>query len=165
MARSILPFALEEHRKVHQVCRIQGRRFEKRAQSPLNRRKKGPWEAVGRLSLPHERRALLQAGQTLCKARVVTSTFGAWRASETDLMICCPSCYSLFPSTKRKSVWPAWNCCSVLSPVSSQRLTPFAFLCSVAQCLLPQVKTAYNSAILGWKSNEDWISTAFTSWI
>lgn len=38
---------------------------------------------------------------------------------------------------------------SVPFPVSSQHLPPFAFLCSVAQCLLPQVKTAYSSAILG----------------
>lgn len=130
--------------------------------------RKGAGKVLGRpwgISLPHKGKALLQAGWTPCTARGSMPNLGPGGLQRLI------SSSAVFPAAVFSSAPDVSLSCqpgiaaSVPFPVSSQHLTPFAFLCSVAQCLLPRVKTAYSSAVLGWNSNEDWILTAVSSGI
>lgn len=47
----------------------------------------------------------------------------------SDLMIYCPSCYSLFPSTKFKSSLPTWKCCLCPLPSFFSALSCFLYFC------------------------------------
>lgn len=62
----------------------------------------------------------------------------------SDLMIFCPSCYSLFPSTKVKSSLPTWKCCSCPLPSFFSALSCFLYFCVLCYIILCSVPVYIN---------------------